>query len=38
MRIVVGKEIPRECLELGAQLGAGEFGSVLEGVGVCVMC
>jgi len=31
MRTTVNKEIPRDSLEFGAELGSGEFGSVFEG-------
>ena len=31
MRDTVGKEIRREDIEFGAELGVGEFGSVCEG-------
>lgn len=32
MRQTVCKEIPRELLEFGAELGSGEFGAVVEGM------
>ena len=31
MRNTVNKEIPRDSLEFGAELGAGEFGAVYKG-------
>ena len=31
MRTTVNKEIPRESLEFGPELGSGEFGAVYEG-------
>jgi hypothetical protein len=36
LRNTVRKEIPRDTIEFGAELGAGEFGAVFEGT-LCIL-